>query len=201
MSNTRNTLNIVISGVGGQGVLTLAEILARAALNSGHNVRVGEIHGMAQRGGHVVCTVRLGPGVHGPIIDPATADLLIGFEPIETLRESKLLKPNGTVIMSTHVIYPVAVSMGKAEYPSLDHITALLGKISSNILELDAMKLALQAGSSKSLNMVMLGAIIGSGLVPISKDTVLETVRSSFPKRFESINVKAVNLGYNITAK
>ena len=85
-SNTSNT-NILIAGVGGQGVLTLAEIIAKAALADNLNVRVGEIHGMAQRGGHVVCTVRIGDNVFGPIIDSGTADLVIGFEPLETLRE------------------------------------------------------------------------------------------------------------------
>jgi len=79
-----STVNIAIAGVGGQGVLTLAELLAKAALNEGLNVRVGEIHGMAQRGGHVVCTVRIGENAKGPIIDAGAADLLVGFEPVET---------------------------------------------------------------------------------------------------------------------
>ncbi len=197
IDNTSNTINIVISGVGGQGVLTLAEIMARAALQESYNVRVGEIHGMAQRGGHVICTVRIGEKALGPIIDPGTADILVGFEPIETLREAKLLKPQGKIIMSTHIVYPVAVSMGQAEYPAHEKIVSLLGEITDDIFEFDAMKLALEAGSSKALNMVMLGAIIGSGFIPISKETALSVVRDSFPKRFKAVNTKAVKMGYN----
>lgn len=193
--NTSNTINIVISGVGGQGVLTLAEIMARAALQESYNVRVGEIHGMAQRGGHVICTVRIGENAFGPIIDSGTADILVGFEPIETLREAKLLKPQGKIIMSTHIIYPVAVSMGQAEYPTLKKIISSLSEITNDIFEFDAMKLALEAGSSKALNMVMFGAIIGSGITPISKEKTISVVRESFSKRFEAINVKAVELG------
>ena len=105
-SNTTNT-NILITGVGGQGVLTLAEILAKTALADRLNVRVGEIHGMAQRGGHVVCTVRIGENVYSPIIDSGTADLVIGFEPLETLREVQAISKSGYVVMSSHIQYSI----------------------------------------------------------------------------------------------
>ncbi|MBD3405603.1 MAG: indolepyruvate ferredoxin oxidoreductase subunit beta [Candidatus Lokiarchaeota archaeon] len=199
--DTRNTINIVISGVGGQGVLTLAEILAKTALASSHNVRVGEIHGMAQRGGHVVCTVRIGPNAHGPIVDPGTADLLVGFEPVETLREISSIKQDGYVLLSTHVQYPVSVSMGKSEYPSQKEILSELNKFTPNIFEIDAMKFAKKAGSSRSLNMVMLGAIIGTGLTPLTKQAAIESVTSAFSKRFEPINSRAVELGFEEISK
>jgi indolepyruvate ferredoxin oxidoreductase beta subunit len=195
VSSTSNTINVVIAGVGGQGVLTLAEILAKSALADSHNVRVGEIHGMAQRGGHVVCTVRIGSDVHGPIIDPGTAHLLVGFEPVETLREAHLVSSSGTILMSSHVQYPVAVSMGKAEYPSHDTIHENLQQFSNQIMKIDAMKLAIDAGSPRSLNMVMLGAILGTGIVPVIKKSALESIRTTFSKRFEGINTKAVELG------
>jgi indolepyruvate ferredoxin oxidoreductase beta subunit len=195
--NNSNTVNIAISGVGGQGVLTLAEIIAKAALSEGLDVRVGEIHGMAQRGGHVVCTVRIGNDAKGPIIDPGTADLLVGFEPVETLREIQLIKKNGCVLMSSHVQYPVAVSMGKAEYPSDESIRNSIKAFTDKLIEFDAMDIALEAGSSYALNMVMFGAIIGTGLVPISKETALREIRESFPKRFEKINVDAAEIGFN----
>lgn len=195
MSNTDNTVSIAIAGVGGQGVLTLAEILAKAALSDGLNVRVGEIHGMAQRGGHVVCSVRIGPKVRGPIIDPGTADILVGFEPVETLREIHLVKRGGQVLMSNHVQYPVAVSMGKAEYPSKEEILDGIKKFTDNIVQFDALKLAIDAGSSRSLNMVMLGSIIGTGLTPISRDAAWNAIRSAFPKKFETINIAAAESG------
>ncbi|MFW9801275.1 MAG: indolepyruvate oxidoreductase subunit beta [Candidatus Thorarchaeota archaeon] len=193
--NRSNTINVAITGVGGQGVLTLAEILAKAALADSLNVRVGEIHGMAQRGGHVVCTVRIGDGAKGPIVDPGTADLLVGFEPIETLREVQIIAEDGCVLLSSHIQYPVAVSMGEAEYPDHEEIISGIKKFTDRILEVDAMALAQKAGSSLSLNMVMLGGIIGTGITPIKKKTALEIIRSTFPKKFESINVKALELG------
>ena len=195
--NNGNTVNIAITGVGGQGVLTLAEILAKAALQCGLNVRVGEIHGMAQRGGHVVCTVRMGKNARGPIIDPGSAHLLVGFEPVETLREIQLVKQGGCVLMSSHVQYPVAVSMGKAEYPNHDEIIKTMNKYTDKIYEFDAMELAVQAGSTRALNMVMLGGIIGTGLVPITEEAALTVVRETFPKKFEKINTTATKLGLN----
>ncbi len=197
-SNTGNTSNLVsvaISGVGGQGVLTLAEVLAKAALRNSHNVRVGEIHGMAQRGGHVICTVRIGPGAKGPIVDNGTADIMVGFEPAETLREIQLVKKDGHVLMNTHIMYPVAVSMGKAEYPEHKEILENMKKFSKNIIEFDAFQLAKESGDTRAMNMVMLGAIIGTGITPISEEAAIESVRTSFPGRFEEINIKAFKLG------
>ena len=193
--NTSNTVNIAIAGVGGQGVLTLAEILAKAALAEGLNVRVGEIHGMAQRGGHVVCTVRIGDDASGPVIDAGSADLLVGFEPVETLREIHLVKKNGHVLMSSHIQYPVAVSMGKAEYPEHKDIITAIKKFTDKIIEIDAQKIAIEAGSSRSLNMVMFGGIIGTNLVPISKDSAMKAISEAFPKKFEKINITAAEIG------
>lgn len=194
-SNTSNTVNIAIAGVGGQGVLTLAEILAKAALAEGLNVRVGEIHGMAQRGGHVVCTVRIGDDASGPIIDAGSADLLVGFEPVETLREIHLVKKGGYVLMSSHIQYPVAVSMGKAEYPDHKEILASIQKFTDKIIEIDAQKIAIEAGSARSLNMVMFGGIIGTNIAPISKDSAMQAISEAFPKKFEKINTTAAEIG------
>lgn len=190
-----NTVNIAISGVGGQGVLTLAELLAKAALNEGLNVRVGEIHGMAQRGGHVVCTVRIGDDVKGPIIDAGAADLLVGFEPVETLREIHLIKKGGYVLMSSNVQYPVAVSMGKSEYPDHKEILASIKKFTDKIIEINAQEIAIEAGSPRALNMVMFGGIIGTDLVPISKDSAMQAIREAFPKKFEKTNTTAAEIG------
>ena len=200
-SNTSNTKNIAIAGVGGQGVLTLAEILAKAALAEGLNVRVGEIHGMAQRGGHVVCTVRIGDDASGPVIDAGTADLLVGFEPVETLREIHLVKKGGYVLMSSHIQYPVAVSMGKAEYPEHEDIIASIQKFTDKIIEIDAQKIAIEAGSTRSLNMVMFGGIIGTNIAPISKDSALRAISEAFPKKFEKINTTAAEIGFEQVRK
>jgi indolepyruvate ferredoxin oxidoreductase beta subunit len=194
-SNTGNTINIAITGVGGQGVLTLAELLAKTVLAEGMNVRVGEIHGMAQRGGHVVCTVRIGDNASGPVIDTGSADLLVGFEPAETLREIHLVKKGGFVLMSSHIQYPVAVSMGKAEYPDHSDIVKSIRKFTDKILEIDAQKIAIEAGSSRALNMVMFGGIIGIDIIPIDKETALKAISEAFPKKFEKINTTAAENG------
>jgi indolepyruvate ferredoxin oxidoreductase beta subunit len=193
--NTTNVVNVAITGVGGQGVLTLAEVLAKAATFDGHNVRVGEIHGMAQRGGHVLCTVRIGDGAMGPIIDPGMAHLLVGFEPIETLREIQLIAPDGCVLMSSHILTPVAVSMGQAEYPSHDAIVDAMGKFTTRIVEFNAVELADKAGSSNSLNMVMFGAAVGTGLIPVSQDSALDSIRNAIPGKLQETNTAAFNLG------
>ena len=197
MRNTSNTINIAISGVGGQGVLTLAELLAKTVLNEGLNVRVGEIHGMAQRGGHVVCTVRVGDDAMGPVIDSGKADLLVGFEPVETLREIHLVKKGGYVLMNSHVQYPVAVSMGKAEYPTHDEIIQSIKTFTDKIIEFDAHKVATEAGNSMALNMVMFGGILGTGIIPINNETAFQVIRESFPSKFEKINLAATKNGLN----
>ncbi len=201
ITNNTDVTNIAITGVGGQGVLTLAEIMAKAALQDSHNVRVGEIHGMAQRGGHVVCTVRIGENARGPIVDSGTAHLVIGFEPIETLREIHLVSKDGMVIMSSHVQYPVAVSMGKAEYPSEEIIKNNIGKFSESIYEFDAMQLAQEAGSSRSMNIVMFGAVIGSGITPIKKETAIQMVKEAFPDKYAEVNTLAFEAGYTAIRK
>ncbi len=195
--NNRNTINVVISGVGGQGVLTLAELLAKAALNQSYNVRVGEIHGMAQRGGHVVCTVRIGSMAKGPIVDEGFADILVGFEPVETLREIARIKNDGHVLMSSHIQFPVAVSMGKAEYPSRKQIVSNIENLTSNFFEIDAMSLAKEAGSSRAMNMVLFGGIVATDLLPITRKAAIDAVRKKFPGKFEDINVKAIQLGFS----
>jgi indolepyruvate ferredoxin oxidoreductase beta subunit len=195
-SNNGNTINIAITGVGGQGVLTLAEVLAKATLKCGLNVRVGEIHGMAQRGGHVVCTVRVGKNARGPIVDPGSAHLLVGFEPLETLREINLVKQGGCVLMSSHVQHPVAVSMGQSEYPNHETIIKNMNKYTLRIIEFDALDLAVKAGNSQALNMVMFGAIIGTDILPITKETAINVVREAFSKKFEKINVNAIKMGF-----
>jgi indolepyruvate ferredoxin oxidoreductase beta subunit len=193
--NTTNVVNVAIAGVGGQGVLTLAEVLAKAATFDGHNVRVGEIHGMAQRGGHVLCTVRIGDGAKGPIIDPGMAHLLVGFEPIETLREIQLIAPDGCVLMNSHILTPVAVSMSQAEYPSHDTIVDAMGKFTTRIVEFNAAELAEKAGSAYSLNMVMFGAAVGTGLIPVSQDSALDSIRNAIPGKLQEMNTAAFNLG------
>ncbi|MGV9102509.1 MAG: indolepyruvate oxidoreductase subunit beta [Promethearchaeia archaeon] len=195
--NTRNTINVVISGVGGQGVLTLAELLAKAALSQSYNVRVGEIHGMAQRGGHVVCTVRIGSMAKGPIVDEGFADILVGFEPLETLREIARIKKDGHVLMSSHIQFPVAVSMGKAEYPSRKQIVSNIENLTNNFIEIDAMSLAKEAGSSRAMNMVLFGGIVATDLLPITRKAAIDAVRKKFHGKFEDINVKAIQLGFS----
>ena len=120
-SNNRNTINIVISGVGGQGVLTLAEVLAKSALADSHNVRVGEIHGMAQRGGAVICTTRIG-NVSGPLVATGEADVILSTEPIEALRNIKYANKKTKVITDINPVIPFTASVGGERYPNLEDV-------------------------------------------------------------------------------
>jgi indolepyruvate ferredoxin oxidoreductase beta subunit len=128
-------------------------------------------------------------------VDPGSAHLLVGFEPIETLREIHLVKQGGCVLMSSHVQYPVAVSMGQANYPNHEEIIKNMKKYTDKIVEFDALDLAAKAGSTRALNMVMLGAIIGTDLLPITEGVAIDVVREAFPKKFEKINTTATKLG------
>ena len=147
-------MNILIVGVGGQGSLLASRILGSVFTKQGLAVKVSEVHGMAQRGGSVVTTVRAGREVYSPLVPEGEADLLIALEPLEALRQAHMLKPGGAAVVNTRKIPPMPVLNGTAEYP--ENIQGVFGAERS--LFIDAATLAEVAGSIKSVNVVMLGA-------------------------------------------
>jgi indolepyruvate ferredoxin oxidoreductase beta subunit len=187
--------NIVLAGVGGQGTLLAAEILGAAAVRDGLNVRVSEIHGMAQRGGAVVSTVRIGDDVHAPTVLDGQADVLLGFEPLETLRNLKCASARTLVVINSHRILPTEVAAKKAKYPSIQQILAKVHRFTRNIVVVKAAELAEKAGSVLAQNSVLVGALVGSQKLPVRSESVLEALRELIPAGHLEVNVKAFKLG------
>jgi len=188
---------LLFAGVGGQGVLTGAKILAQAMLGQGVHVFMSEVHGMAQRGGSVVCTVCAGE-VHSPLIADGTADAIISMEPVEALRRIHKLRTGATVLTDVNPVIPPNVSMGYHEYPSLDDVFTELEE-RGTLVTIDALQLARDAGHAITKNIVMLGALAGLDVLPVARDAVMASVREAVPDSYMEMNEKAFNLGYRAT--
>ena len=188
------TKRIVFVGVGGQGNLLASRLLGEASLALSIPAVVSEIHGMAQRGGIVESAVLMGD-VSSPIVSMGEADVLVGFEPVETLRAMGKCNKETTVITNTRPLPPFTVALGQGKYPSVDEILTMLKNMTGKIVAMDANGLAEEAGNPLSLNMVMLGALIGSGGIPVSAEQMKDTISSSTKKAFLEYNLKAFDLG------
>ena len=188
--------NILITGVGGQGVILMSELLGKSAVKDGLRVRGSEILGMAVRGGSVTSIIRIGDEVYGPLIPMGKCDALVGMEPSEALRNVTYLSKSSLVILNTAATIPFTVSLGKSKYPGLDEILGKLSQASGRVVKLDAVQLAQQAGSLLTTNTVMLGALFGSEQLPINIETIKETIQARFPAKAAPVNIKAFDLGY-----
>ena len=190
------TFKIVISGVGGQGTLLASRILAEASINAGLHVKIGETYGMAQRGGPVMGHIQIGGTAHNPQIRKGEADALVGFEPAEATRRGvTYLKDGGLALVNTRVTAPVEVISGMVPYPEMGELMGLLGKVAGRVVAFDATSLAEEAGDPIATNVVMLGALTESGLLPFGEETVLSTLRDSLRPRFLELNMRAFDLG------
>ena len=185
--------SILFTGVGGQGVLTVANILAKAALEEGFHVLTSEVHGMAQRGGSVICYVRIG-NVHSPLIPDGGADAIISMEPVEALRHIEKIKENGIILTDITPVIPQTVSIGKAVYPPLEKVFEEIEK-RCKLVKIDALQIAKKAGNAITRNIVMLGAFAGMDIFPISKEKILQMVRKSVPEKYIELNEKAFMMG------
>ena len=188
------TKRVVFIGVGGQGNLLASRLLGEAALSLDIPAVVSEIHGMAQRGGIVESAVLLGD-VTSPIVSNAEADVLIGFEPVETLRALSKCNKDTIVITNTHPLPPFTVSVGQGVYPPVDEIMGLIHAKAGKVIALDGNAMAKEAGNPLSLNMVMLGALIGSGSIPVGAEDMKKTISTTTKKAFLESNLKAFDLG------
>jgi len=188
--------NILITGVGGQGVILMSELLGKSAVKDGLRVRGSEILGMAVRGGSVTSIIRIGDEVYGPLIPMGKCDALVGMEPSEALRNVTYLSKSSLVILNTAATIPFTVSLGKSKYPGLDEILRKLSQASGRVVKLDAAQLAQQAGSLLTTNIVMLGALFSSEQLPINIETIKETIQARFPAKAAPVNIKAFDLGY-----
>jgi len=188
--------NIVITGVGGQGVLTAANILGWAALHAGYKVRVGEVHGMSQRFGSVISYVRFGEDVYGSMVPEGKADVMLSFEPVEALRYVNYLKEGGMVVVNTKPIVPVQVSMGMASYPSLEEIRKVFEEeFKAKWIGFNAEELAEQAGHVVTTNTVLIGALTQIPEFPLDAEHVREVIKITIPPKAVDMNMKAFDLG------
>ena len=187
---------VVVAGVGGQGTLLASRLLAEAAIKAGLHVKIGETYGMAQRGGPVMGHIQIGGDINNPQIRKGEADALIGFEPAEGVRRGiTYLKKDGLAIINTRKVDPVEVVSGLVKYPDLVKLQSLLREVTENIHMFDATGVAEEAGDPITTNVVMLGALVESHLLPFGEDTVLETLKESLRPQFLELNLKAFELG------
>lgn len=183
--------NIVIAGVGGQGVLLASKVLSESALASGMDVKQNEVHGMAQRGGSVISFVRIGDEVFSPVVIPGTADILISFEPLEALRYVHYLKPGGMLVYNKVTINPSTVASGMAVYPS--DVEEQIAAVRPEAHGIDALSIARAAGNDKAVNMVMVGAVMKK--LPINSQVVEGVVRAVSKDKGVDVNLRALKGG------
>ncbi len=189
-------MNLEIVGVGGQGILLASKVLGGAALDKGLDVWMSEVHGMAQRGGVVVTTVKIGEKVYSPLIGHGDADVILGFEPVETYRAIKKASKDTWIVTNTAPIVPFTVSSGKQGYPKLDDIFESIQNVSDKFVMIDAKELAEQAGAAIAQNIVMLGALTATGALPLTKEDMQDSIRNNVPERFVEVNLRAFELGF-----
>lgn len=187
------TKSIMIVGVGGQGSLLASKLLGRLLMDEGYDVKVSEVHGMSQRGGSVVTYVRFGDEVYSPIITEGEADIIISFEKLEAARYAKFLKKDGLIVVNTQQIDPMPVIIGAATYPE-EVLTELTDK-GLNIEAMDALSLAVQAGSPKAVNIVLMGRAAKQFDIPYER--WIKAIENTVAERFVEMNKKAFDLGYN----
>jgi len=183
-----NVFNIVIAGVGGQGVLMASKVLAESALAGGLDAKQNEVHGMAQRGGSVISFVRIGEKVHSPVVTPGTADMLISFEPLEALRYAHYLKPGGILVYNTVTINPSTVASGMAVYPA--DVEEQIARVRPDARGFDALAVAKEAGNAKAVNMVMVGAVMAD--LPLDPAIVTGVVGEISKGKGVEVNLRAL---------
>ncbi len=193
------TMRLIIVAVGGQGNLLASKVLGEAALMADIPVHMSEIHGMAQRGGVVESALVFGDA-HSTIISDGEADVLVGFEPSETLRALNKCNAGTTVITNMAPLPPFTVAIGKGRYPDLENITALIEAKTHRLIAFDAAAQARAAGNIMSLNIVLLGALCQTALLPLTADAVREAIRTRTKQAFVEVNLKAFDLGFQAAA-
>lgn len=194
-----NAIRLIIVAVGGQGNLLASKVLGEAALLAGVPVRMSEIHGMAQRGGVVESAVVFGDA-DSMLISDGEADVLVGFEPAETLRALGKCNSNTVVITNLAPLPPFTVAIGKGVYPDLEKLQELIRAKTKRLIAFDALALAKKAGTTMALNMVLLGALIQADVIPVSAEHVRTAIETKTKPAFAAINREAFDLGYGLAA-
>lgn len=187
------TTNILLSGVGGQGIILASKILATGLMNSGYDVKMSEVHGMAQRGGSVTTQVRFGEKVYSPIIGKGQADILVSFEEMETAKWMEFVKPEGTVVINQFRIPSAPILIGASDYPA--GVVAEVKSKVDNTQIIPAADMAKELGNVKAMNVIMVGALVkGLGLTDIDWEAVITAL---VKEKYVPLNIKAFKMGFD----
>ena len=195
---SKDPLNLIIAGVGGQGNILASAVIAQAALLEGLDATIGETYGVSQRGGSVMSHLRITDGpTPGPLIPRGEADILLGFEPLETLQVAMEFGNVETqIICNPRPVYPIGVLAGDMSYPSVDRIFEMLNRHAAQLTRLEATEMAREAGEIRAMNMVMVGAVAATGLLPFKLETYETVMQNLFKGRTLETNHKAFEQGF-----
>jgi indolepyruvate ferredoxin oxidoreductase beta subunit len=199
--NMVDDFNVLVIGIGGQGILTVAEILARAGMLQGFKVLMAEIHGMAQRGGRVPCSVRFGDSIHSAQIPEGAANLVISLEFAEALTALPFSSERTAFVINKQILTPPMITIGQGSYPKTEDVISSIKKVSNKVFEIDALGIARRAGLQSTVNIVMLGAGVAAGNVPVEKHSVIEAMKAVLSERSLQANTRAYELGYSEITK
>jgi indolepyruvate ferredoxin oxidoreductase beta subunit len=191
-----NNFEMLLAGIGGQGIIFAGQIIMETALSEGKRVYAFEEHGMARRGGAVASHIRFGSELYTPLIPVGFGKLLVAFEPVEALRHAHYMGSESKMILNTQPVIPVNISSGEGSYPELEDIIDVLMTQARELYAINATKLAKEAGNPIAMNVVMLGAISASGETSLSKEAFLEIIKKRSPPKSLDINIKAFELGF-----
>lgn len=187
------SINIILAGVGGQGTVLASKLISDAAMAKGLAVKAAETIGMAQRGGSVMSHVRIGEGAHAPLVGEGRADLLISFEPAEAVRRLTYLRPGGTLIAASRPVVPVSAMTGGPAYDVEAIMSCLAAQVPKDRLRIvDAEAAERDLGSSKCLNVVLLGAAVRTGALGLTEEDIADAIRRRVPERFQDLNLRAL---------
>ncbi len=188
-------LDLIFTGVGGQGVVVLSDIFCEAAVLDGFDVAKAEIHGMAQRGGSISAHVRIGDKVISPLIERGTGDIIVGFEILEAARALPMLKKQGTVVVNTKYIPPNSALQGSAKPLTPSDLMALIRRKAKDVFEVDGIGIANKLGNPLVVNTVLLGAVSALPENPVKKDSFQQAISSRLKEKYIKLNLEAFNLG------
>ncbi len=186
-------INILITGIGGQGIILSSDVLAETALIAGYDVKKTDSIGMAQRGGSVISHLRFGPAVFSPVISPGEADILLAMEKLEAARNCRFLKPGGIALINNYAVPPLTLADGKEKYPDDEFITSCVKPYTDKIFLIEGINKVQALGNTRTLNIFLLGSL--SNFLPFKKETWLAAIQAKLPGKLLDINLKAFNLG------
>ena len=195
--NEKDPLNVIVTGVGGQGNVLVTQFMGRALVRAGYHVTIGETYGASQRGGAVMSHLRISrQAQYGPLIPSGQANVILGLEPVETLRVlAQYGNPAVTVITNSRPVYPLAVAIGAARYPTVDEIMSTLEQLSASAWLINATDIAVELGAPILANIVMVGALVGAGVVPLRPEEIEQEFQESLSDDRLELNLKAFRRG------